>query len=165
VSNEAKLNEELDPQLMIARLKQEISRLKAELAIARGEAEGYPDGLPDYEKERVKIAVSTYVKDSTAGAELVFSDFTKIQHAFVIMKEWILSGGQGHNSNLGGSQINVLDGSDGENVENYDKLRQLISHRDNEISIFPKINNRYTCEHDCAAERKIRKQRGCSYHK
>jgi kinesin family protein 6/9 len=52
ISNYVSVNEELDPQLAITRLKQEISRLKAELAIARGEGESYPDGLPDYEKER-----------------------------------------------------------------------------------------------------------------
>ena len=38
---------------MIARLKREVARLKAELAIARGEIGGdATDDLPDYEKER-----------------------------------------------------------------------------------------------------------------
>lgn len=52
ISNNAKLNEEMDPHLVIARLKREIVRLKAELAIARGEGEEGSDELPDYEIER-----------------------------------------------------------------------------------------------------------------
>jgi kinesin family protein 6/9 len=53
IQNTAVLNEEVDPKLVIARLKREVARLKAELAIARGEAGGEGDGeLPDYEKER-----------------------------------------------------------------------------------------------------------------
>ncbi len=51
ISNKAKLNEEMDPQLVIERLKREISKLKAELAIARGEG-NENDVLPDYEIER-----------------------------------------------------------------------------------------------------------------
>jgi kinesin family member 6/9 len=53
ISNRAILNEELDPQLIIARLKREIARLRAELAIARGDT-GQDDGeeLPGYEKDR-----------------------------------------------------------------------------------------------------------------
>ena len=45
------MNEEVDPKLVIARLKREIVRLKAELAVSRGGSD-YQDGvLPDYEKE------------------------------------------------------------------------------------------------------------------
>jgi kinesin family member 6/9 len=52
ISNIAQINEEVDPKLVIARLKREIVRLKAELAIARGEAGDAADALPDYERER-----------------------------------------------------------------------------------------------------------------
>ncbi|KAI9345033.1 Kif6 type kinesin-like protein [Obelidium mucronatum] len=52
ISNVAKLNEEVDPKLVIARLKREIQRLKAELAIARGETGDVSSELPDYEKTR-----------------------------------------------------------------------------------------------------------------
>lgn len=37
IKNDAVLNEELDPKLMIAKLKKEIQRLKDELALATGE--------------------------------------------------------------------------------------------------------------------------------
>ncbi|KAI8613988.1 P-loop containing nucleoside triphosphate hydrolase protein [Chytriomyces sp. MP71] len=52
VSNRAQVNEEVDPQKIIARLKREVTRLKAELRIARGETGEEGDDLPDYEKDR-----------------------------------------------------------------------------------------------------------------
>ncbi|KAJ3043782.1 Kinesin- protein 6 [Rhizophlyctis rosea] len=53
IANNAMLNEEMDPQLLIARLKREVARLRAELAIARGEnGEDAGEDLPEYEKQR-----------------------------------------------------------------------------------------------------------------
>lgn len=52
ISNNAHLNEEMDPGMVIARLKKEIVILKAELAIARGESGDTDITLPDYEKEK-----------------------------------------------------------------------------------------------------------------
>lgn len=52
IANNAVLNEETDPYQTIARLQREITRLRAELAIARGEGEDTSEELPDYEKER-----------------------------------------------------------------------------------------------------------------
>lgn len=142
ISNHATLNEEIDPHLMIARLKQEISRLKAELAIARGEGDSYPDGLPDYEKERINTAVDGYVNDSSADAELIFSDFKKIQYAFQIMKDWILSDKPKptESSQSKGkldtefSEVNL--GLNKIQAEQFEKLKRLAEHRDNEISSF-----------------------------
>jgi kinesin family protein 6/9 len=55
IANKAELNEEVDPLLVIARLKKEIERLKAELAIARGDTADSTDELPEYEIERYDI--------------------------------------------------------------------------------------------------------------
>ena len=52
ISNDARVNEEADPALVIARLRREIVRLRAELAVARGETGIEGDELPDYEKDR-----------------------------------------------------------------------------------------------------------------
>ena len=52
ISNKAMLNEEVDPYLTIARLQKEITRLKTELAIARGDTGNMEEILPDYELER-----------------------------------------------------------------------------------------------------------------
>lgn len=86
ISNKAKLNEELDPQLLIAKLRREIAMLKAELAIARGEEGATTDVLPEYEIERVKIAVDDFIADSRSDSNIVFSDYRKISCAFGILK-------------------------------------------------------------------------------
>ena len=52
ITNSVRVNEERDPQMVIARLKRQIVKLKAELAIARGEGADGGQELPDYEKER-----------------------------------------------------------------------------------------------------------------
>lgn len=51
ISNKAHLNEEVDPNMVIARLKREIESLRAELAIARGD-DSSGDELPEYEVQR-----------------------------------------------------------------------------------------------------------------
>ena len=50
IKNDAILNEELDPKLMIVRLKRELAELKEELAMATGEQR--TDELTDEDLER-----------------------------------------------------------------------------------------------------------------
>jgi kinesin family protein 6/9 len=130
------MNEELDPKLMIQRLKQEITRLKAELAIARGENEGFPDGLPDYEKDKIKTAVSNYVKDTSPDSELIFSDFIKIQHAFSLLKDWVIGNDAtpGVDGSKGGKHDYITTGMSAEQGTTFEKMKKLVEHRDNEIS-------------------------------
>lgn len=62
-------------------------RLKAELAIARGDIESENDGeLPDYEKDRIKIAIEEYLGGKSSDEDLVFSDYRKIKFAFQLLK-------------------------------------------------------------------------------
>lgn len=96
ISNKATLNEEIDPYLTIARLQREITRLKTELAIARGETGNSDEELPDYELERytttcIKYRIKQYVDDflSNSSNELCFSDFRKISAAFNILRVFI----------------------------------------------------------------------------
>ncbi|TPX57666.1 hypothetical protein PhCBS80983_g03680 [Powellomyces hirtus] len=153
ISNNAQLNEELDPRLLIARLKRENARLKTELAIARGEAGDHTgEELPDYEKERVKDAVNDYLGDSSADASLLFADGRKIQEAFRILKNMIGSGQtNGHDSAASTSRIITAEAtgapsssstvtvSDSAEIE---RLQRLIAHRDNEINILVEMVNK-----------------------
>lgn len=148
ISNKATLNEELDPKLVISRLKQEIIRLKAELAIARGEGE-YTADLPDYEKDRVRDAVYSFLQDPSPAAELVFADFKKIQVAFALMKERIRGSGnadvlsasaaslQTPIPSASSSTATLLDfdssGMAQHQIDQIEKLKRLAEHRDNEI--------------------------------
>ncbi|KAJ8330172.1 hypothetical protein O5D80_001743 [Batrachochytrium dendrobatidis] len=153
ISNNATLNEELDPQLVIQRLRQEIARLKAELAIARGET-GLDDGetLPSYELERVKQTVDDFLANNSTDATIIMTDFRKIQHAFNILKSYIK--GTNQSSTLNNSVLDVSSatrneisemklkdmtindqGLNAEQIQQFEKLKVLVAHRDNEINI------------------------------
>lgn len=144
ISNNATLNEEMDPKLVISRLKQEISRLKAELAIARGEGTEYTEELPEYEKSRVRDAVNFFINDPAPESELVFADFKKIHYAFLLLKERT-------NQNPTSAQLDIQNikpqnmsnslssfdfdssGMAQHQIEQIEKLKKLAEHRDNEI--------------------------------
>eukprot|EP00842_Homolaphlyctis_polyrhiza_P004252 jgi/Hompol1/4828/HPOL_003988-RA len=152
ISNNATLNEEIDPRLLIARLKNEIAKLKAELAIARGETSSeIAEDLPDYEKQRVKNIVDDYIADTSPDAVIILSDFRKIQHAFRVLKKYLaesrhgqkLEDGSEHsveNSSMLGrdaaSKISInTQGLSNDQLQQFEKLKTLVAHRDNEINI------------------------------
>lgn len=87
ISNHATLNEEVDPRLIIDRLRKENARLKAEIAMLRGQTGGDADEeLPEYEKERIKRAVDEYINDSAPDSGINYTDYRKIQECYRIMK-------------------------------------------------------------------------------
>ncbi|KAJ3411076.1 Kinesin- protein 6 [Chytridiales sp. JEL 0842] len=146
IQNKAVLNEEQDPYAVIARLKKEILRLKAELAIARGE-EGDGGELPEYEKARIRQAVEAYVKGE---GELVFGDFRKIEEAFRVLKEFVLQGHRGNNSAVPSTttpSISSIASNDPQLSKELDKLRALVTHRDNEINVLLGMINQYKSLH------------------
>jgi hypothetical protein len=82
----------------------------------------------------IKQAVDGYINDNSTGAELIFSDFKKIQYAFQIMKDCICGkGGErpGDKEQTKSSDL-ILSADQSEQLE---KMRKLADHRDNEISI------------------------------
>ncbi|KAL2914503.1 hypothetical protein HK105_206070 [Polyrhizophydium stewartii] len=163
ISNKATLNEELDPQLVIARLKREIARLRAELALARGESgQESSEDLPEYEKERVKQAVDDFLADSSLDAGIIMADFRKIQFAFRVLKTYLSdsrqNGGPAASATMqptGKSELApsasraITDEQDSsarsmtidthgltrDQLEQFEKLKLLVAHRDNEINI------------------------------
>ncbi|KAJ3191216.1 Kinesin- protein 6 [Irineochytrium annulatum] len=163
ISNMARVNEEVDPKLLIAKLRREIARLKAELAIARGEGANGDEDLPGYEKERsvlymvarssqlttfvpvrIKQAVDDYIADHSPDAALVFSDFRKINEAFRIMKQYILAGGWtsgGGKRDTAGPEMQSESG--GPPSADVKRLKVLLANRDNEINILIALINQY----------------------
>ncbi|KAJ3390452.1 Kinesin- protein 6 [Entophlyctis sp. JEL0112] len=138
ISNRAEVNEEIDPRLVIARLKREIIALKAELAIARGEV-GDDGDLPEYELERVRKAVEEYLADCSNEITLVFSDARKIKEAYRFMKETILSRNYPAHSLPSKSSPPTISDSAREELK---KLEQQLAHRDNEITILVGMINK-----------------------
>ncbi|XP_033735819.1 kinesin-like protein KIF6 [Pecten maximus] len=134
IKNDVMVNEELDPKLMIQKLKREIQQLKEELAMATGEQR--TDDLTDEDLERCQKAVEQYLEDTDPDVILsIGADMRKIQTCFRILKKHVLEKP---------SVTEVIRSpppeapppdtgpySDAENS----KLKELVQQRDNEINI------------------------------
>ncbi|KAG0566512.1 hypothetical protein KC19_7G069000 [Ceratodon purpureus] len=92
ISNQVTLNEEIDPNLLIKRLKQQIRDMKEEIAMLRGENENRPP-LSASEIENVRSRVTGFVSDKSADADLLCGGSTMhIRAAFQIFKEMLNNG-------------------------------------------------------------------------
>ncbi|KAJ3128891.1 Kinesin- protein 6 [Nowakowskiella sp. JEL0407] len=142
ISNFATRNEELDPYVVIARLKREVARLKSELALAMG-GDDSSEVLPSYELERVKQAVDEYVS-STGDDSLAFSDYRKIREAFRLLKSYVNTGGNNRllldNAPCDSETMSKLEKIDSADI---DKLKKMIVQRDNEINILVGLVDQY----------------------
>ncbi|KAJ3613347.1 hypothetical protein NHX12_019597, partial [Muraenolepis orangiensis] len=85
IKNEALLNEELDPVLLIACLKREIQSLKEELAMVTGEQR--EDQLTQDEIQQLEEQVKAFLDDPDPEVTLVLgTDLRKIHRCFSVMK-------------------------------------------------------------------------------
>uniref|UniRef100_A0A3Q3L1K9 Kinesin family member 6 n=1 Tax=Labrus bergylta TaxID=56723 RepID=A0A3Q3L1K9_9LABR len=85
IKNEAVLNEELDPALVITRLKREIQSLKEELVMATGEQRG--DQLTVEEIQKLEELVKAFLEDPDPDVTLSLgADMRKIQCCFSLLK-------------------------------------------------------------------------------
>ncbi|KAI8836152.1 hypothetical protein BC829DRAFT_493426 [Chytridium lagenaria] len=116
ISNKAHVNEEIDPHLLIAKLRKEIALLKAEIALLRGGTE--EEVLPDYEKQRVRELVDGFVEE---GGGLVVAEFGRIQEAFRVFREYVLEARKGGGEEGRRGRTGGRDGG-GEEVEGVDYI-------------------------------------------
>ncbi|XP_063958101.1 kinesin-like protein KIF6 [Lytechinus pictus] len=87
IKNDAVLNEELDPKLMIAKLKMEISDLKNQLAMTSGEQS--MEELTQEDIERLQEKVAAYIENTDPESQLnVGADMRKINECFRILKRY-----------------------------------------------------------------------------
>ncbi|KAI8478470.1 hypothetical protein Bbelb_438030, partial [Branchiostoma belcheri] len=121
IKNDALLNEEVDPKLMVLRLKKEIVELKDQLSLATGEQP--TDDLSGEDMDRLHQMVKGYVEDTDPDATLpVGADMRKINECFRIFKVRNEDSGLGSAPSTAGSA-------------EVKKLKDLLQQRDNEISI------------------------------
>ncbi|CAL8099630.1 unnamed protein product [Calicophoron daubneyi] len=90
IKNDVILNEEMDPRQIITKLKQEIERLKAELALATGTE--HEEDLSDEEKERCQAIITNFLsgesKETQSGLPAqIFSDIRKIYYCFSVIRK------------------------------------------------------------------------------
>ncbi|XP_052047811.1 kinesin-like protein KIF6 [Apodemus sylvaticus] len=132
IKNEAILNEEIDPRLMIVRLQKEIADLKAELAMATGEER--PEALTEAEILQLEKLIASFLEDQDRESRLeVGSDMRKIHHCFHHFKKLLndkktLENSVSSEPTQQACQEPLKDGE-------YTKLLSLLKQRDNEINI------------------------------
>ncbi|CAL8271728.1 unnamed protein product [Merluccius merluccius] len=141
IKNEALLNEELDPALLIARLKREIQSLKEELAMVTGEQR--EDQLTQDEIQQLEEQVKAFLDDPDTEVLLALgTDLRKIHRCFSVMKLIIiqerLGRGNGTEDELTPpSAVAVAPGrtQDSPRSPRLTRLQEMLTQRDNEISI------------------------------
>ncbi|XP_003789215.1 kinesin-like protein KIF6 [Otolemur garnettii] len=133
IKNEAVLNEEIDPRLMIIRLQKEIQELKDELAIVTGEQR--TEALTEAELLQLEKLITSFLEDQDPESRLeVGTDMRKIHHCFHHLKKLL------NDKKILGN-CTVSDESKDPNCqeplkeEEYQKLRDILKQRDNEINI------------------------------
>ncbi|XP_011403132.1 PREDICTED: kinesin-like protein KIF6 [Amphimedon queenslandica] len=144
IKNEALLNEEVDPSLMVARLQQRVEELKQELVLATGEER--TDELTDEEKSSVRSSVTEFI-ESKEMSYLSFNppDMRKIQLAFQILKETILTERQSEKDSsshlLKKEREGEGDSNSTGNVSNVEmkRLQDMVHQRDEELNALLKM--------------------------
>nr|XP_023480648.1 kinesin-like protein KIF6 isoform X2 [Equus caballus] len=133
IKNEAVLNEEVDPRLMIIRLQKEIQELKDELALVTGEQR--TEALTEAELLQLEKLTTSFLEDQDPESRLeVGTDMRKIHHCFHHLKK-LLNDKKIHGKSTVSSEIKEQDCQEPLKEEEYKKLRDLLQQRDNEINI------------------------------
>ncbi|NXI51135.1 KIF6 protein, partial [Chloroceryle aenea] len=133
IKNEAVLNEEIDPRLMVIQLKKEIQELKDELALVTGEQR--TSELSQEELLRLDKLIEVFLEDNDPDNNLnVGADMRKIKYCFNHMKQ-LINCSKIDKKFL--SQHNSEEKDTNKEVEEEElkKLQDLLQQRNNEINI------------------------------
>ncbi|XP_016810885.1 kinesin-like protein KIF6 isoform X4 [Pan troglodytes] len=133
IKNEAVLNEEIDPRLVIKRLQKEIQELKDELAMVTGEQR--TEALTEAELLQLEKLITSFLEDQDPESRLeVGADMRKVHHCFHHLKK-LLNDKKILENNTVSSESKDQDCQEPLKEEEYRKLRDILKQRDNEINI------------------------------
>ncbi|NXC32834.1 KIF6 protein, partial [Campylorhamphus procurvoides] len=133
IKNEAILNEEIDPRLMIVQLKKEIQDLKDELELLTGKQR--TSELSQEELLQLNDLIETFLKDNDPDSTLdVGADMRKIKYCFVHMKQ-LMNHPTTSDKKLLSQDIPEEYTNKEAGEEELEKLKELLQQRDNEINI------------------------------
>lgn len=152
VSNVAIVNEEVDPALVIKRLKSEVRMLKEQVAFLKSSnSSGRDDDDDDDDSERdlttternhLRRRLEAFVDDRDVNARLTLGtgngnsagmSFKRVQTAFVLLKEMVLKGGDHRvvsSSEDGSSSIRELRDELRRRDVEIERLRSMLQHGD-----------------------------------
>ncbi|KAM4678865.1 kinesin-like protein KIF6 [Amazona ochrocephala] len=132
IKNEAVLNEEVDPRLIIVQLKKEIQELKDELELVTGKQR--TSELSQEELLQLDELIETFLEDNDPDSALdVGADMRKIKYCFVHMKELMNYSKISDRKWL--SQHTSEEKDTNKEAEELKKMKELLQQRDNEINI------------------------------
>ncbi|KUF91732.1 Kinesin protein KIF6 [Phytophthora nicotianae] len=139
VKNDARLNEEVDPSVIIRQLKARVASLEEELAILKGDVNEGAE-LKDYEMDKLRQKCLNFINDSEPSAHLAMGEFTytKMKACFDILKSMANAAGEAAagGPNSGVKLISAGTGGNNQELEQrVHELEQLVQQRDNEIAI------------------------------
>lgn len=132
VKNVAYINEDLEPELVIRRLKTEVKRLREEVKFLKSE-KGEDETLQDEQIEELKQSIRTFVNNGEeAELDMGALTLTKIQSVFRIFKSMLLGLEKMTSSNEVASQQQNI-------VTEIQSLKSTLAQRDEEIKILTDI--------------------------
>jgi kinesin family protein 6/9 len=156
IKNDANVNEELDPNLIIARLKGQIATLKEEVTFLKGgedggeeskEGGGGGETLSDEDRDNLRQRCATYVEDKDPMNVLSMGgtfSLAKARDCFAILKGMVLAareGAFGGGGGGGGSSGGGSGGGDRATLEKVKSLSEQLKLRDHEVGVLVKMCN------------------------
>ncbi|XP_075004025.1 kinesin-like protein KIF6 [Calonectris borealis] len=134
IKNEAVLNEEIDPRLVIVQLKKEIQELKDELALVTGKQR--TSELSQEELLRLDELIETFLEDNDPDSTLdIGADMRKIKYCFIHVKQLMNHSRISDKKLLSQHTSEEQDTNKEVGEEELKKLKELLQQRDNEINI------------------------------
>ncbi len=132
VKNNAYINEELEPELVIRRLKTELKRVREEVKFLKGE--NGEEELSDENHQELERAIRDYLFDSEEGRELSIGtiSLTKVQASYSIFKKIFVEAGKMREQEISSSSQNEI----------IQKLSKTIRQRDDEIKVLVEMVKR-----------------------
>ncbi|CAM9586109.1 unnamed protein product [Scytosiphon promiscuus] len=166
IKNEARVNEDVDPGVLIRRLRSECATLNDEVAFLKGES-GDGEELTTEEAEDLKNRrCRIFVEDPAPGAQLSIGAYTltKLKRCFSVFKAMVMDGGQALMSSNSRSGVEALIFAHAplrcsfglslvSSIVSFSQLLSLqdaLRQRDNEIAILVNMLKQGRC-HVCAA--------------
>lgn len=121
---------------MISRLKAEVARLKAELALATGGADRPTERLTPEELLQCKQLAQQFIASDNPEATITVGDIRKVDACFRFLKEMVLSGGRGSQQRSSTPQRTAPAPTPASvDPGEVASLKELLRQRDNEITI------------------------------
>jgi hypothetical protein len=150
VTNSATVNEELEAQLVIQRLKAEIFKLREEVRFLKGE-NGDDGIITEDQKNELNLAIQNYITDNDPVAELNMGSITmtKLNEAFRLFKLAILDSRDKSDNSTNKEKSEILsDSTSIDKKEEVRKMHHILLGSNDKVGIFPQEGVKHVEKHD-----------------